>query len=146
MKARDYAIISLLVGMIACKEDVYKTKAIEISHSIDSLRPKLDLPPITDNLELESYGMDAAIWENSKGSFPKLLTKSVFWDSSGIYEERNYFYKSDTERLQVYYIFKPLKGIDTLGICRFYQKSLSDSGIFFKRDQSDSLLKNWHLK
>jgi hypothetical protein len=145
MKPKMYLWLLALLLIVACKEDAAKIKAIKISHSIDSLRTSLGLPPLSKKLELESYGMDAAIWENKKDTFPKLWTKCVFWDSVDIYEERNYFYNSDTERLQVYFIFKKVKGIDTIGICRVYQKNLSDSGIFLLKEQSDSILRKWHL-
>ncbi len=147
MSQRRIPIIIILYLMLAgCSDDPGRSKAIQISHSIDSIRYKLDLPPLSGNLALESYGLDAAIWENQKDSFPKLWTKSVFWDSAGVNLERNYFYKSENERLQVYFIPRELKGIDTIGLCHFYQASLADSGTFLIKEQSDSILRSWKLK
>ena len=121
-------------------------KAIEMSHSVDSLRIKYDLPLIPNNFILEDYGLDVALWANTSKHFPKYWAKNIYWDSLGVFLERNYYYNSDTERLQVYFIYRQPKDIDTFGVCHVYQKNLSDSGAFLSKRQADSILKKWGLK
>jgi hypothetical protein len=44
-------------------------------------------------------------------------------------------------------VFRRLEGIDTIGICHYYQKSWLDtaSGNFINEQQADSLLFKWGL-
>ena len=117
-----------------------------MSHSVDSLRARYDLPLIPSNFILEDYGVDVALWSTTKREFPKYWTKNIYWDSIGVFLERNYYYKSDTERLQVYCIYRQPKDIDTFGVCHVYEKNLGDTGTFLPQLQADSILREWGLK
>jgi len=129
-----------------CKQSPYKQTAIQMSHSVDSLRARYDLPLIPSNFILEDYGVDVALWSTTKREFPKYWTKNIYWDSIGVFLERNYYYKSDTERLQVYCIYRQPKDIDTFGVCHVYEKNLGDTGTFLPQLQADSILREWGLK
>ncbi len=143
---RRYLYLILVLLLTNCVDSPYKTRAIEMSHSVDSLRINYDLPLIPENFILEDYGLDVALWSTKTKQFPKYWTKNIYWDSLGVFLERNYFYKSDTERMQVYCIYRQPKDIDTFGVCHFYQKNLTDSGTFLHKRQADSILNNWGLK
>ena len=144
--SKSYLYFLLILLLTNCADTSEKKKVIAISHKDDSSRIKYGLPLLPDSFVLADYGLDYVSWINMNDSFPKYWTKNIFWDSAGVYMERNYFYKSDTERIQIYCFFRVPKGIDTFGVCHVYQKNLADSGIFLSKIQADSALTKWGLK
>ncbi len=116
-----------------------------LSHSIDSLRDSLKLPSIPKDFELERGGMDFVVWKAAENNYPRFDVKSIFWDSSGIYLERNFFYKTPEERLQIYCYFRKVRGIDTTGVCYWYEKSSADTGRFISPSEARVLLSLWGL-
>jgi len=151
MRNKMVAVLLLAFFLAAC---TFKRSEEEIvinkyGYGLDSLRRSLGLPVISPNHRVANRGTDFLIFENTDPNhFPCYITKCIFWDSISVYEERNYFYKTDSERLVIYYLFKKVKGMDTIGRCNLYERNLrdvKDTGIFLLQPQSDSVLRSWKL-
>lgn len=137
-----YCLFLFSCGKGLVEKRIYR----EYGRNMDSLRILHNLPIMDSQFYISNYGLDFAFFENREGDkYPAYVSKSVFWDSIGVYLERNYFYRSNSERLQIYCFFRKVEGIDTAGTCYWYENGKNNVSLFLTKVQSDSLLHEWNI-
>ena len=119
----------------------------------DTARKRIGLPLIEANLKLQSATDDcftdppadcAHFVAIDKEKKPRFDLKVVYWDSSEIMLERNFFVGPGDERLQIYYGYKTFEGWAHLGFgCSFRQNE--PGGREITKVQADSVLAAWGL-
>ncbi|MFN8284936.1 MAG: hypothetical protein U0U67_17060 [Chitinophagales bacterium] len=125
------------------------------TYDYDTSRIRLGLPTIANNLEFESYNFccftipptDCGYFI-SKDTFtiPRYSHKIVFWDSIGVYIERNYFLGPNQQNLRIYYSYRKVEGLDYLGYNCFLFDINNDKSTTLNKSQADSILRQWNIK
>lgn len=151
-KIKKGIIFILLAFVFGCSNENATQQNIidKYGYGMDSVRKRLGLPLMTKSLSNIETGLDFIVFEADQPyAYPCQVTKTVGWDSAGVYLERNYFYKSDSERLIISYWFKPTIGIDPhdfeKGLFHWYENSPTDTVGRIQKIQADSILRSWHL-
>lgn len=142
-------VFMVALSLVRCTGNMTKDNVVfKYGHGMDSIRKNLGLPLLSKSLVNSEYGTDFIVFETRKPySYPSQVTKTVFWDSAGVYLERNFFYKSDTEKLIISYWFKSTAGanLDTMGLLHYYSRGKTDTGRGISKVVSDSILGSWGL-
>lgn len=138
-----------LLFLVACKPSIPEN-AQKYGPGYDSLRKTIGLPTIhSNNLEYINSGSDFAEFRSNKNiPNPKLEYKSVFWyDSVGLYMERNFYTGPNNERLQIYYGYKQFErgGWNTLGFGYAMRSQTAEDWVTISRQQADLTLKKWGI-
>ena len=84
-------IVVYSLVLFSCREGLVE-KGIhqKYGRSLDSLRILYRLPLTDSQFYVSDYGQDFVFFESrEKDKYPAYVSKSVFWDSLGVYLERN---------------------------------------------------------
>jgi hypothetical protein len=114
----------------------------------DSVRSVIGLPAINGHLRYERHGNDYAGYHSFKINRPRYDHKSVFWDETGIYLERNYFEGPNKgQRLQIFYGYKQSLDWTYIGYGAGLQYPGADTLIHLRltKEQADSCLRSWGI-
>lgn len=132
----------ILFSLFSCQPR--NPNAEKYGRGFDSVRAKIGLPVIDEDMVMQSSGADFAIFEKYGNAIPEFRTKSVFWGDSGMVLERNYFYGPNKQRLQIYYGYRIEGGWKDIGFgYGFNNDSVS---VDLNKSQADSVLRSWHLE
>lgn len=140
-------VFSLLLPLLlatACTGG--ERQARQMTRSAAAAEARLGLPPLDPHFLLQQYGRGFCVWINPQLDFPKQWSKSIYWNDSGVYAERNAFYRSEGERMLVAGTFRAAAPADSAGVTYWYQASPSDTGRYLPRAEGDSLLQGWGLR
>lgn len=146
---RKLSILLLTSAFLSCGNSNGELKQLisEYGYGQDSIRKEYGLPLMSSDFQVNQYGMDFVSFQPAGDKrYYGYVAKSVFWDKEGVYLERNFFYNSPTERLQIYCFYRRISGIDTVGVCHWYQNNNDSISQMVTKHVADSLLTKWKIR
>lgn len=134
--------IFILASFFSCRPR--NPNAEKYGRGFDSVRAKIGLPVIDEDMVMQSSGADFACFQKYGNAVPEFRTKMIVWCDSGLVLERNYFYGPNNHRLQILYGHRTDKDWKLLG----FSYGFNNDSVHFDMDkaQADSVLRSWNLE